>query len=150
MTTRLTLALCAVLALAACNTRLNPLNWFGRSEPAAPVALVPAAAADPRDLVAEVLTMQVEALPGGAILRATGRTPTQGWWDAELVLREGPDADPAAPVYDFRILPPVIRMDVNTPQSREVTAGLYLSDVDLAGVRSITVQGAGNARAVRR
>jgi hypothetical protein len=150
MTARLTLALCAVLALTACNTRLNPFNWFGRSEPAAPATLVTEAPADPRDLVADVLTMTVEPLPGGAILRATGRTPTQGYWDAELVLREGPDEDPAVQVYDFRIFPPVVQMDVNTPQSREVTVALYLSDIDLDGVRSISVQGAANARAVRR
>ncbi len=148
MTVRLTLMLCAALALSACGTRLNPFNWFGRSEPAA--VSVPSAAADPRDLVAEVVSMTVDPMPGGAILTATGRTPTQGWWNAELVLREGEGTDPAAPVYDLRLLPPVVPTDVNTPQSREVTVGLYLSDIDLAGVRTITVQGAGNARMVRR
>lgn len=150
MTLRPMLCLSAVLALAACDTRLNPLNWFGRSEPVAVTSLVPPAAEDPRELVAEVVALSIAPMPGGAIVTATGRAATQGWWNADLVLREGEGTDPAAPVYDFRVLPPVVQMPVSTPQSREVTVAVYLSDNDLDGVRSITVQGAANARAVRR
>jgi hypothetical protein len=145
-----TLALCAVLALSACQSRLNPLNWFGGSEPVPASALVPPTEADARDLVAEVVSLSAEPMPGGAILTATGRAATQGWWNAELVLREGAGTDPAAPVYDFRMLPPPVPLPVSTPQSREVTVALFLSDIDLGGVRSITVQGAANARSVRR
>jgi hypothetical protein len=150
MTRHLILGLCAVLVLSACNSRLNPVNWFGTSEPVAAVELAPAPGADPRDLVAEVLEVTIEPMQGGAILTATGRTATQGWWSADLVLREGEGTDPAAPVYDFRVLPPVVPTAVSTPQSREITVGLFLTDDALDGVRSITVQGAGNGRAVRR
>ena len=38
--------------------------------------------------VLAVLTMTVEPIPGGAIVRASGLTPTQGWWNAELVPRD--------------------------------------------------------------
>jgi hypothetical protein len=65
-------------------------------------------------------------------------------------VREGEGTDPAAPVYDFRVLPPVVPMDVSTPQSREITVALFVTDDELEAVRSITVQGAANARAVRR
>jgi hypothetical protein len=150
MTLRPMLCLCAVLALAACNSRLNPFNWFGRSEPAAVQTLVPAAPEDPRPLVAEIVEVTAEPMPGGAILTVTARAATQGWWDAHLVLREGEGTDPAAPVYDFRVQPPPAPMPVSTPQSREITAAVFLSDDELEGVRSITVQGAANARAVRR
>ncbi len=154
MTLRLTLALCCTLILAGCggfrDSRLNPFNWFGRSQATALEPLVPAAQADARALVAEVVDMQIDVLPGGAILRATGRAPTQGWWQAELVLREGAEEDPARQIYDFRIFPPLTSNPSSTPQSREVTVALYLSDIDLNGVASITVQGAANARAVRR
>lgn len=149
-----TVTLLCLVALAGCgglrDSRLNPLNWFGRSEAATLEPLVPTAAADQRALVAEVIDLQIDVLPGGAILRATGRAPTQGYWQAELILREGPDADPAAPIYDFRIFPPVTPAAVSTPQSREVTVAVYLSDIDLAAISAITVQGAANARAVRR
>lgn len=144
--------LCFVL-LAGCgfrDSRLNPLNWFGGSQAAELEPLLPATAPDQRTLVADIIDMQIEQLPGGAILRATGRAQTQGYWQAELVLRDGPDQDPAKQIYDFRIFPPVTATAVSTPQSREVTVALYLSDIDLAGVQSITVQGGANARSSRR
>jgi hypothetical protein len=148
--TRSIAILACLLVLTACGqSRLNPLNWFKRSAPVE-TTLVAATPEDARALVADVLTLDIDQLPGGAILRATGRTEVQGYWEAELVLREGPDADPAKPVYDFRAFPPVGARDVNTPQSREVTVAVYLSDIDLNGVQTITVQGAADARAVRR
>jgi hypothetical protein len=151
---RLPMTLLCLVVLAGCggfrDSRLNPLNWFGGSQSADLEPLLPAAAPDDRALIAELTDVQIEQLPGGAILRATGRAPTQGYWQAELVLREGPDQDPSAQVYDFRIFPPVTPAPVSTPQSREVTVALYLSDIDLASVQSITVQGATNARAIRR
>ncbi len=148
------LLIVCLVVLAGCggfrDSRLNPLNWFGRSQTADLEPLVPADAPDVRALVADVIDIQIDQLPGGAILRATGRAPTQGYWQAELVLRDAPEADPAAQVYEFRIFPPVTAADVSTAQSREVTVALYLSDIDLAGVQSITVQGASNARTIRR
>jgi hypothetical protein len=154
MTSRLSLALACTLILAGCGgfreSRLNPFNWFGRSRVVETQVVDTTVAPDGRQLVADVTLMQVDPLPGGAIIRARGRAPTQGYWDAELVLRAGPDADPAAPVYDFRIFPPVAQAASGTPQSREVDVALYLSDVQLARITAITVQGANNARAVQR
>ena len=151
MPARQILALSLCVSLAGCgglrDSRLNPLNWFGRSEVRETIIL-PEKAADPRPLVAEVLTMSVEPMPGGAIVRATGRTPTQGWWQAELVPQ--PLTEGGALVYEFRLLPPITQTDVNTPQSREVTVAQYISDIKLEAVREIVVQGAGNARASRR
>jgi hypothetical protein len=51
-----------------------------------------------------VLSMTVEPIPGGAVVRARGVTPTQGWWDAELVPQELDDK--GILVYEFRLLPP--------------------------------------------
>lgn len=129
------------------DSRLNPLNWFGRSEPRETIVL-PDAAADPRPLVENVLTMTVEPMPGGAIIRATGQTPTQGWWQAELVPQ--PLTEDGVLVFEFRLLPPITRTDVNTPRSRQVTVAQYISDIKLEAVREIVVQGANNARAARR
>ncbi len=151
MTTRLILTLVIAVSLAGCGgmrtSKLNPFNWFGKSEPRETMVL-PTQQADPRALVETVLEMKIEAIPGGAIIRATGRSPTQGWWAAELVA--GDVDENGRLVIDFRILPPIKPADVSTPQSRDVTAALYLSDIVLAPISEIVVQGASNARASRR
>jgi hypothetical protein len=139
------------LGLAGCgglrDSKLNPFNWFKKSEPRETIVL-PDAQADGRGLVEAVLDLKVEPIPGGAIVRARGQTPKQGYWQAELVplpLSEG-----GAQVYEFRIFPPVGNSDINTPQSRQVDAAIYISDIKLENVREIVVQGATNARASRR
>ena len=53
-------------------------------------------------------------------------------------------------VYEFRLLPPLGRTDVNTQTSREIDVAIYMSDVKLEDVREIVVQGATNARSARR
>lgn len=140
-----------VATLAGCggmrDSKLNPFNWFGRSQPAEKVAL-PATPQDGRALVADVIGMAVEPIPTGAIVRATGRTPTQGWWKAELVPL--PLSEDGVLVLEFRLFPPVDKTDVNTPRSREVTAAISLSNIKLENVRQIVVQGATNARVARR
>lgn len=139
-----------VLALTGCGaireSRLNPFNWFKKSEPRETVVLVEKG--DPRPLVDTVLSMAVEPIPGGAIVRARGVTPTQGWWNAELVAQDV--TEDGVLVYEFRLVPPTGRTDVNTQQSREIDVGIYISDVKLAEVREIVVQGASNARVSRR
>jgi hypothetical protein len=99
-------------------------------------------------LVEVVLSMSVEPIPGGAIVRARGQAPTQGYWQAELVPQ--PLTEDGSLVYEFRIFPPPGRADVNTPQSRQVDVAIYISDVKLENLREIVVQGATNARASRR
>jgi hypothetical protein len=148
MKTPLLAALMMVVLLGACQSRLNPFNWFGRSAPVEKVLITEGEAADPRALVSEVLSLVIEPFPGGAIVRAEGRTPTQGWWEAELVAR--PIEKEGVLVYDFRLLPPIVRTDVSTGRSRQVAVAVSLSDIKLAGIREIIVQGASNARAVRR
>ena len=139
------------VAVAGCGkvrqSRLNPFNWFRKSKPRETIAL-PGAETDPRPLVDTVLSMAVEPIPGAAVVRARGVTPTQGWWDAELVKRDV--EEPGVLVYEFRLQPPAEPTDVNTQQSREIDVAIYLSDVKLDGVHEIVVQGAKNARSARR
>jgi hypothetical protein len=151
VTRRLLVVSMAAAALAGCGgfrqSRLNPFNWFGRSEPRETIVL-PDERQDARPLVETVLSMTVEPIPGGAIVRARGQTPTQGWWKAELVPLDI-DQDGVL-VYEFRLVPPVGQTDVNTPQSRQVDVAIYISDIRLDRVREIVVQGATNARSARR
>ncbi|MCF8486405.1 MAG: hypothetical protein K9G71_14445 [Rhodobacteraceae bacterium] len=151
MTRSLTAALIALLVLTSCgkvrDSRLNPFNWFGRSEQTETLQTVQKPA-DPRPLVADVVSMNVEPYSGGAIVRATGISPTQGYWDAELVELE--NDEPGHLILEFRLFPPVAEQGVNTPRSREVTVAMTLSPARLENISRITVQGASNARTTRR
>lgn len=145
------LAVLLVVALSGCGgfkeSKLNPFNWFKRSE-ARMMVEVSAGVADPRPLVETVLDLVVEPIPGGAIVRARGLPPTQGWWDAELV--PVPQEETGLLVYEFRIMQPAEPKDVNVPRSREVDVALYVSDYKLEFVSEIVVQGATNARSAHR
>jgi len=146
-------ALSALMLLAACgggfSARLNPFNWFGRSAPvettATPEVALPQ---DGRMLVADVLSLVVEAYPGGAIVRATGLPPSQGWWNAELVAL--PLDENGVLVYEFRVAEPAVALRQGPAQSREIAVATSLTDRQLADVTQIVVQGAANARASRR
>lgn len=139
------------LLLAGCggfrDSGLNPLNWFGQSQPKETIVL-PEEAQDTRGLVDTVLTLVVEPIPGGAIVRARGQTPTQGWWQAELVPL--PVDDRGTLVFEFRLLPPNADTRTSTPQSRQIDVAIFVSNIKLEPVREIVVQGASNARSARR
>jgi hypothetical protein len=149
------------LTLAGCSSaresRLNPFNWFGTSRSVS--TLVPAGGfgfdpADRRVLVDQVTQLEINRTPGGAILVATGLPQTQGWWDAELIAEN--DGQPVNGVLRLRfvVAEPTpgtpVASRVSSPQSREVTAALFLSEFKLAEVRQILVTGLGNARTVSR
>lgn len=143
------------LTLAACGTvresRFNPLNWFGRSESVTVTeGVVPGVPDDGRRLVAEVTEMEVARQPGGAIVRAAGLPPTQGWWNTDLVAENGGKPVNGVLTFRFVIAEPLTAKPVSTPQSREVTAATFVSDVKLADVSQIIVVGAQNSRASRR
>ncbi len=153
MVKTLTLALAVAVLVTGCGrvaeSRFNPFNWFGRDEPvqtAAPGSLVER---DPRPLVTEVSSVTIERTPEGAILRAVGLPPTQGYWDPALLYDET-RSSPGRLVYQFRLAQPETRQRTATEASREVTTALFLSGQTLAGVREIQVLGVSGSRAVRR
>ena len=157
----LTLILCLGLVLTGCarlaESRLNPLNWFGRSAPVVATTadgqiqpLVPpgqAAAEDTRGVINQIVDLQIEQTSSGAIVRATGLAATQGFYSAELVLASSADGNV---VYDFRVAAPAGFEAIGTEASRRITVALELSVAELAGLRSVTVRGAQNAREVLR
>lgn len=151
MTRPVTAALVAVLVLSACGaareSRLNPFNWFGRSERVETLTPV-VEARDPRLLAADIADLRIEPYSGGAIVRATGVMESQGWWRADLV--EVPGDDPSHLVLDFRVLPPLSQTAVGTVQSREVTAATTISARRLEDISRVTVQGARSARTTGR
>lgn len=157
MSRRLIAAICLIGLSAGCarvsESRLNPFNWFGGSrevQSIEPAEGYDPVAADPRPLMDQVTQFAVERRPGGAVLRATGLPPTQGYWDGELLALN--DGEPVDGVLEYRFVaaPPATPSRVSTQRSREVVVGAWLSDQDLAGVREIRVTAARNARAARR
>ncbi|MBM9593040.1 hypothetical protein JM664_00755 [Rhodobacteraceae bacterium MCCB 386] len=146
------MALAGFGAVAGCarigRSRLNPVNWFGRAERVETVAAPVQGVSDPRPLVPQVTNLTVERNPGGAIVRATGLPPVQGWHGAALV--PVPNAGQGVLAYQFRALPPAGPTRVSTERSRELVVAVFLTDQALAGVREIQVSGATNALAARR
>ncbi|MEN9409999.1 MAG: hypothetical protein RL216_1973 [Pseudomonadota bacterium] len=153
MRRRVLLGLGAAALVASCgrirDSRLNPFNWFGGARRRERVADTrPAEVQDARLLVAEVVSLSVDPYSAGAIVRAKGVPPSQGYWDAELVAR--PIDENGVQVYDFRVFPPVTPTDPGTPQSREITVATSISNVKLDQITEIVVQGETNALSSRR
>ncbi len=143
---RAIVVLSLILSLSACGTRLNPLNWFGgeREQRVRIDADVPVADIDGRVLVTEIIQLSVEQTTTGAIVRATGVTPSQGYYDAELVEVE---PTPNGLVYEFRAASPG---GFATAGIQQIVAGVDLSVGDLQGITSITVITQTNQRSVSR
>jgi hypothetical protein len=137
------LLLLAALTLASCT------SWL-RAPPAQiePEGGYRPAPIDDRPLADQIIDVTVEPTPGGVIVSAKGLPPTQGYWNADLVKLE--DSAPGTVTYHFRMRPPLAAERVGSPLSREVVAGAYLSNTELAGVRQITVIGAQNSRSRSR
>ena len=142
------------LALTGCgigDSALNPFRWLSQEEPVERLSEVDIAPLiEDRPLVQSVDALVSERLPGGIIIRATGLPPSQGWFDAQLVREVSAAAGTGVIVYSFRARPPEEKTRVSTKQSRELVAGAYLSDIELAGITSIRVLSASNARTVGR
>jgi hypothetical protein len=151
LTPVLALALILTLGLTGCarfaQSNFNPFNWFKAGRTTAPAVLY-VAPEDGRILVAQVLSLKVDHTPGGAIVRAVGLPPTQGWWKADLVKLDQDDETQL--VFEFRLYPPVVPAPAGTPPSRQVTVAVNLSDVQLEGIKTIVVQGGTNTLSARR
>jgi hypothetical protein len=98
--------------------------------------------------IAEITEVLVERRPGGAIIRATGQANRVGPFDVRLIADEAASVDGTL-VFDLKALQQAGPRSTN-PRARQVTVGRWITDQDLAGIRTVTVRGADNARSVRR
>ncbi|MCF7700651.1 hypothetical protein [Loktanella sp. M215] len=155
----LSLLLIATLATTGCariaDSRLNPLNLFkgsgavprdadGNVKPLV-TARDLAVADDSRTLIASVDTVTLENVPGGAVLRATGRAAGQGFYDAGLVPLAGSDG---TLVYEFRVRAPATQPAGLTPQ--QITVATKIDSATLGRATSIIVMAAQSGRSVGR
>lgn len=140
----------AALILSACGeSRLNPFNWFKKGE-SETVATTQPNPFDPTGLVTEVIELQIDKTPRGAIVYAIGLPPTQGYWGAQLLpINNGLPVEGIL-TYRFEVFEPIGFERVVNQRSREVLAGTVVSNEDLQGVTAIRVLGASNSRISRR
>ena len=162
------LLLIATLTLSACgrvrDSAINPFNWFGGSETVETTAeevnpLIPQEresllrrpeAAYAGTLVADLTTLKIERVAGGAIIRVKGIASTQGAFDVRME-PENEDQEPVKGVLTYTLLavqPPGFRQ--GPAQSREITAAVFRTDQELANVRTIRVVGANKTLQSRR
>ena len=145
----------AVTGCGLAQSRLNPFTWFGGRDTIAvderrPVTeAAPLILEDPRPLVDQVTSMAVERTAGGAIVRAEGLPLRQGTYQVDLVPEDGGAAVDGVLVLSFRAVPDPVAPG-GTVRSRLVVGGAFLTDGELAGVRSIRVQAARNALVASR
>ncbi len=132
--------------------RANPANWFGGQPTRSiePDGGYPVLQTDARQLIDQVTGLTVEPTPGGVIVRAEGLAPTQGYWSPGLVRVDGGDGTAPVLAYEFRVLPPVAATTVGSARSRTIRAGDFVSEIELSGVRQITVAGRQASRSIRR
>ncbi|HBH00028.1 MAG: hypothetical protein JKP98_12055 [Rhodobacteraceae bacterium] len=139
------------LALAGCGW----FNW-GQSEQVlirsedggagSPNQLV---VADPRPRMPQVLGIQLDRTPYGAILTARGLPPRQGWWNAALVRVPDSQTPPGSIAYVFKAVPDPVPQPAGTQRSREVFAAARVPLADLTGANSVIVVAGQNQLSTR-
>lgn len=158
MKIRLFLSLLLIPLVAGCGeSRLNPFNWGGRTQEI--LIRTPDGGAgnpsdlvtdDPRPLIDQVIGVQIDPTPTGAILTARGLPPTQGYWLADLV-RVPPDRAPAGTLaFVFKAVPDPTPQPAGTQRSREVVVATTLSRGDFNGVNTVLVVADRNQMSARR
>ncbi len=149
-----TLSGCARLA----ESPINPVNWFGNSQEA-PVAATTSATrplvdqsrrtivVDQRALVQTVDSLVIDRKASGAIVRASGTAPTQGYYNAQLV---NAGVSNGVLTLQFRAQAPSGFEGEGTARSRLINAAYVIDSADLAGIRTVRVESATNVRTTAR
>lgn len=173
MRTALTVLLLSTLTLTACQSRLNPFNWFGTDREVQAVKdavdageanpLVPSSSTEkngifskkPEPVYAGTLLSVVESvkvyrIPEGAMIEVVGQSNVHGVHSLKLDPQN--DGAPVSGVLTYNLLGvhPKGGYTGGPEQSRQVTVAHVLTQQQLEGVRTIRVVAAQNARETRR
>ncbi|MCF3974421.1 hypothetical protein [Paracoccus salsus] len=160
--------LISVLLLSGCggrfgDSRWNPLGWFGGGS-APRTTLEPDGGygqlADARPGIAQITGARWEPLAEGRLLVVTAMTPTKGYSGVALLTarpqpagRITPDADG---VLRLRMvaLPPAASSESARlparPETDQITAAVALSNIQLARIAAVEINGATNVVTLRR
>lgn len=159
------LVLATSVFLVSCgfrDSRLNPRNWFGRSEPVATAEntnpLIPRRSALARreapDLhvpITQITELRVERTLSGAIVRAEGLSAIQGVFGARLTpVNEDDEPVDGVLAYTLDVLEPRTPRPVGPEQTRRVVVARALTTQQLLKTRVVRVTAATNARESRR
>ncbi len=158
MRSALPLILIAALGTTGCariaESRLNPLNLFkgnGTVQRDADGNVPPlvtqqelARPIDRRTLIATVDVVEVDRMPSGVVVRATGQAAGQGFYNAQLVPVSNADG---VLRMEFRVQPPATQV---AGRVQQITAARVVDASDLRGITQIVVQGAQTGRSVPR
>lgn len=164
----LALTLAGALVLAGCGwkeSRVNPVNWFGKSEPVEVVVtentnpLLPQKEQkrglfDKREdvdnsvLVGQLAELRIDRTNIGAIIHATAIADRQGAYDVELRPVEHTEQDVLT--LEFRVVYPEDPTVAGSDYSRTVRAARSVTHQGLEGIRLIRVLAAQNALESRR
>lgn len=168
LVTTLTVSACGVIR----DSRVNPFNWFGRSQ-SEDIRPDPRAATNPLIPVNErgglfssvreeteayfgqpvdqITDLVIERVPGGAIVRASGISDFDGPYGVRLTpTSEDGEAVDGVMTYRLEAERPRRTGRVTSQRVRTVTAAARLSDQELAQISTIRVEGARNAQSTRR
>ncbi len=171
----LTILVISSIVLSSCSrlrdSRLNPGNWFGKSEPRQ-VQTAQTAEDEINPLIPEerpsifrrnkdkeanyqgtpvdqVTTLKVEPTPTGAIIRVTGIALQQGAYDVRLTNET--DGEPVDGVLTYRLMAvQFTNTPQGAPQQRTLHAATFVSNADIDATRTIVVRGLRNEQVVRR
>lgn len=161
--------LTGALVLSSCgairDSKVNPRNWFGRSdevrhevEAETTNPLIPieekiditrkAEADDTRVLITSVSELHVAPTPTGAIIQVAGVPSRQGAYNVDL--RRNEDAEEGVLELELRVDYPEFATARGSEFSRTVRAAYSVTNQDLRDIRLIRVVAAENARETRR
>lgn len=153
----------SVMGVSACNSRYNPVNWFGGSEEVEVEGqntnpLIPAKSGFssrpeeqyPGIPVAKVTELKVERIADGAIIRASGVAYVQGAFAVKLMPQNEGKPVKGVLTYDLMAIHPAGGYGGGAENTRLVTVAHSLTDQQLEGVRTIKVVAIENARQARR
>lgn len=143
-------------------SRLNPLNWFGKSQPIAhfdagnQAIILPTLAPrngypvliETRPLTPNIATLRIEKTSTGAIITASSDLPSIGYFDAELV--PVGDVENGVLTLEFRLRTPTSPRQTGTAAQRRVTVARSISRIELQSISRIIVHSASGSRQVRR
>ncbi len=159
--------LLSLIALMGCGSAANPFNWFDNDPPDESV-LEPIDADNP--LIPEqnglfnssnrvevyrgtpidaISDLTIERVPGGAIIRATGRSATLGAYNARLTPKNGEEV-PVDGVLTYTLDAEYTQVVGGAPETRDIIVARQLTNQELEGARTIRVEGQQNALERRR
>lgn len=153
-------AVAGCLTLSACGggspsaSGFNPFGWFtkddetaGTAAPVRELSLTPKKGftnyVDPRGLISDVLSVNIDRTPDGAIIRATGRTGATGYFDADLVrVATGDNVF----VYEFRVR----RSEGTAVNGQVINAAAELTAAEYAFARRVIIRGTNGSLTANR